>query len=58
MQVQSARARLSKNVILDPRWPGFSRKLGIVDKRTIFGFEADHSVHNAKHPSLREANKR
>jgi hypothetical protein len=29
-----------------------------VDKRTIFGFEADHPIHNAKHPSLREANKR
>jgi len=50
MQVQSARARLSENVILNPRRPRFGRKLGIVDKRTIFGFETDYPVHNANIP--------
>jgi len=50
MQVQSARSPASENVILDARRPGFGRKLGIVDKRTIFGFEADHPIHNANIP--------
>jgi hypothetical protein len=50
MQVQSARARLSENVILNACRPGFGRKLGIVDKRTIFGFETDHPIHNANIP--------
>jgi hypothetical protein len=50
MQVQSARSRVSENVILDACRPGFGRKLGIVDKRTIFGFEADHPIHKANIP--------
>ena len=50
VQVQSARARLSENVILNARRPCFGRKLGIVDKRTIFGFETDYPVHNANIP--------
>jgi hypothetical protein len=50
MQVESARARLSENVILNARRPRFGRKLGIVDKRTIFGFETDYPVHNANIP--------
>jgi hypothetical protein len=50
MQVQSARARLSENVILNSRRPCFGRKLGIVDKRAIFGFETDYPVHNANIP--------
>ena len=50
VQIESTGAGLSENVIFNARRPGFGRKLGIVDKRTIFGFEADHPIHNANIP--------